>query len=116
MAGYPSVFIPGDAEGVNFKGEQVASFAAVSDSATNGLQQWEVKLHRRVIGSYLLQATYQVLTPEQAREVLVRGVEASGVNLQRGFVIAIDYGYPRSQFRESLQVRAEHRLLYSPVE
>ena len=53
---------------------------------TNGLQQWEVKLHRRVIGQYLLQVNYQVPTPSQARETIVRGVEASDVNLQRGFV------------------------------
>src|SRR5438874_2629442 len=43
-------------------------------------------------------------------------VDTVVANLQRGFVIAIDYGYPRSQFRESLQVRAQHRLLDSPFE
>src|SRR5438874_2687730 len=43
-------------------------------------------------------------------------VDTVVANLQRGFVIAIDYGYPRSQFRESLQVRAEHRLRDSPFE
>jgi SAM-dependent MidA family methyltransferase len=43
-------------------------------------------------------------------------VDTIAANLQRGFVIAIDYGYPRSQFRESLQVRAQHRLLDSPFE
>jgi hypothetical protein len=80
------VFVPGDAEGVNFKGEQVASFSAVPGSSTNGLEQWEVKLHRRVIGQYVLQVTYQVPTPGQARETMVRGVEAADVNLQRGFV------------------------------
>ncbi|HEX4263882.1 MAG TPA: hypothetical protein VH597_06045 [Verrucomicrobiae bacterium] len=80
------VFIPTDAEGVNFKGEQVASFSAIENTATNGLQQWEVKLHRRVIGEYLLQVIYQVPTPSQARQTIVRGVEASDVNLQRGFV------------------------------
>jgi hypothetical protein len=80
------VFIPANAEGVNFKGEQVAGFAAVENAATNGLQQWEVKLHRRVIGEYMLQVNYQVPTPGGAREAVVRGVEASDVNLQRGFV------------------------------
>jgi len=80
------VRIPTDAEGVNFQGEQVAGFAAVENSVTNGLQQWEVKLHRRVIGQYLLQVNYQVPTPPQARDAMVRGVEASDVNLQRGFV------------------------------
>ncbi len=80
------VFIPRNAEGVNFKGEQVAGFAMVENATTNGLQQWEVKLHRRVIGQYLLQVNYQVPTPSQARDAIVRGVEASDVNLQRGFV------------------------------
>jgi hypothetical protein len=80
------VLIPTDAEGVNFNGEQVAGFAAVENSVTNGLQQWEVKLHRRVIGQYLLQVNYQVPEPAQARDALVRGVQALDVNLQRGFV------------------------------
>jgi hypothetical protein len=80
------VFIPSDAEGVNFRGEQVAGFSAVEGFTTNGLQRWEVKLHRRVIGQYLLQVNYQVPTPSQARETVVRGVEAAEVNLQRGFV------------------------------
>jgi hypothetical protein len=80
------VFIPTNAEGVNFRGEQVAGFAAVENSGTNGLQQWEIKLHRRVIGQYLLQVNYQVPTPSQARDAMVRGVEASDVNLQHGFV------------------------------
>lgn len=80
------VFIPGDAEGVNFTGEQVAGFSAIPDRATNGLEEWEVKLHRRVIGPYLLQVDYQVPTPGQARQTVLRGVEAADVNLQRGFV------------------------------
>jgi hypothetical protein len=80
------VFIPSDAEGVNFKGEQVASFSAVENAATNGLQQWEVKLHRRVIGAYVLQVNYQVPTSSRVGQTIVRGVEASDVNLQRGFV------------------------------
>ena len=33
----------------------------VGGAITNGLQQWEVKLHRRVIGPYLLQVNYQTL-------------------------------------------------------
>ncbi|MFN2542570.1 MAG: class I SAM-dependent methyltransferase [Chthoniobacterales bacterium] len=37
-------------------------------------------------------------------------------NLQRGFVVIIDYGHPRSQFHESLQTRAQHRHLDSPFE
>jgi SAM-dependent MidA family methyltransferase len=37
-------------------------------------------------------------------------------NLQRGVVIVVDYGFTRSAFRESLQVRAKHRHVTSPFE
>ena len=80
------VWLPTNAESVQFRGDQVADFLPRAGAVTNAMQEWEVKLHRRLIGSFLLQATYQVLTAEQAREVTVRGVEASGVNLQRGFL------------------------------
>jgi SAM-dependent MidA family methyltransferase len=43
-------------------------------------------------------------------------VDTVAANLRRGVVIIIDYGHSRSQFRESLQVRAEHRHLDSPFE
>jgi len=36
--------------------------------------------------------------------------------LQLGVVLAIDYGFARSEFREVLQVRAKHRSLDSPFE
>ena len=80
------VFIPTNAEGVSFKGDQVSDFLQVAGAVTNGLQQWEVKLHRRVIGQYLLQVSYQTLIADQASETLLRGVQAADVNLQRGFV------------------------------
>ncbi|HSU55178.1 MAG TPA: hypothetical protein VLT36_14060, partial [Candidatus Dormibacteraeota bacterium] len=80
------VLIPTNAEGVRFQGEQVADFRAVPGIVTNGLQQWEIKLHRRVIGQYLLQTTYQLPLPEHANTTILRGVEAADVNLQRGFV------------------------------
>ena len=37
-------------------------------------------------------------------------------NLQRGYVIAIDYGCTDEDFRRSVQVRAQHRNLDSPFE
>jgi hypothetical protein len=80
------VFVPTNAESVRFQGEQVADFLPMAGTVTNGLQEWEVKLHRRVIGSYLLQATYQTPMPEHAAETFVRGLQAADVNLQRGFV------------------------------
>lgn len=36
--------------------------------------------------------------------------------LNRGFVLAIDYGFAGLEFRETVQVRARHRLLDSPFE
>jgi len=80
------VFVPTNAEGLRFQGEQVADFLPVAGAITNDLQQWEVKLHRRVIGAYLLQAAYQTPVPERATETALRGLQAADVNLQRGFV------------------------------
>jgi SAM-dependent MidA family methyltransferase len=37
-------------------------------------------------------------------------------NLQRGYLIAIDYGYMDEDFRRSVQVRAQHRNLHSPFD
>jgi SAM-dependent MidA family methyltransferase len=37
-------------------------------------------------------------------------------NLQRGYVIAIDYGCTDEDFRRSVRVRAQHRNLHSPFE
>jgi hypothetical protein len=80
------VFVPTNAESVRFQGDQVADFLPAGNVTTNGLQEWEVKLHRRVIGQFLLQLTYQTLMPERAPETILRGVQAANVNLQRGFV------------------------------
>lgn len=80
------VALPVGAENVKFSGDQVADFLAVPKSEKGGLQTWEVKLHRRVIGQYLLQATYQTAVPANAAEISLRGVQAADVNLQRGFV------------------------------
>jgi hypothetical protein len=80
------VYLPTNAESVRFQGEQVSDFMQVAGAVTNGLSLWEVKLQRRVIGQYLLQIAYQTLIPEQSPEVVLRGVQAADVNLQRGFV------------------------------
>ena len=80
------ILVPTNAEGLRFQGDQVADFLPVPGAVTNGLQEWEVKLHRRVIGAYLLQATYQTLMPDKAAETVLRGLQAADVNLQRGFV------------------------------
>ncbi len=80
------LLIPANAKNVHFQGDQLANFAQLSETNTNNMSEWEVKLHRRVIGSYLLQASYQVLVPEHASETVLRGLQAVDVNLQRGYV------------------------------
>ncbi len=80
------LMLPVDAENVHFTGEQVADFLAVKDGVNGALQTWEVKLHRRMIGAYTLQATYQTPVAAQAAETRLLGVQAADVNLQRGFV------------------------------
>jgi hypothetical protein len=80
------VWLPADAEGVRFQGDQVADFLQTPGPLTRGLRLWEVKLRRRFIGPYSLQAAYQILLPSQAAETTLRSVEAADVNLQRGFV------------------------------
>src|SRR6185295_4081496 len=81
------VSLPATAENVRFQGDQVADFLALPDAANNtGLKMWEVKLHRRVIGPYLLQVTYQTPVAENATEIALRGIQVGDVNLQRGFV------------------------------
>jgi hypothetical protein len=80
------VLVPTNAESVRFRGDQVADFLPVAGQSTNGLQTWEVKLHRRIIGKFLLQATWQAPLTEATTNALVRGAEALDANLQRGFV------------------------------
>ncbi|HWW02358.1 MAG TPA: hypothetical protein VNZ64_21850 [Candidatus Acidoferrum sp.] len=80
------VFIPTNAEAVRFQCEQLADFLQVPNALTNGLQAWEIKLQRRVIGAFLLRVSYQAPISEQAPEVVLRGLLAADVNLQRGFV------------------------------
>jgi hypothetical protein len=80
------VFIPTNAEGVSFQGDQLSDFQTADNTVTNGLQAWDVKLSRRVIGQYLLQASYQVHLGEQSTETVLRGVLAADVDSQRGFV------------------------------
>jgi hypothetical protein len=94
------VALPAEAENVRFTGDQVADFLAVPNAANAGLQTWEVKLHRRVIGQYLLQVTYQTPLAAEAAEAVLRGVQVADVNLQRGFVTV------RSAGRLQLRVEA----------
>ena len=78
--------LPANAENVRFTGDQLSDFLLVPNSEKEGLQSWEVKLHRKVIGQYFLQVTYQTVVAENAAQTGLRGVQVAEVNLQRGFV------------------------------
>jgi hypothetical protein len=93
------ILAPTNAESLRFKGDQVADFLPVPNSITNDMQVWEVKLHRRVIGKYLLQATWQTPLATGVTNVVMRGIQALDANLQRGFVTVQSTG--------RLQVRAD---------
>jgi hypothetical protein len=93
------VWVPSEADSVRFQGEQIADFRALTGVVTNGLQSWEVKLHRRVIGPYALRLQYQAAIPEGATQLVVRGFQPADVNLQRGFLTVQSAG--------RLQLRAE---------
>jgi len=82
------VALPVDADSVRFTGQHFSDsdFQRVPGDVTNGLQGWEIKLQRRVVGPFALQVNYQILIPEQAAEAVLRGVQAKDVNLQRGYV------------------------------
>jgi SAM-dependent MidA family methyltransferase len=43
-------------------------------------------------------------------------VQNVAAKLQHGYVMAVDYGYPRDEFHQTVQVRAKHRFLDSPFE
>ena len=94
------VFIPTNAEDVTFQGDQLSDFQVEDNMVTNGLQAWNIKLSRRVIGQYLLQANYQVHLPEQSTEAVLRGVLAADVDSQRGFATVESAG--------RLQVRVDN--------
>jgi hypothetical protein len=93
------VALPVGADNVKFDGDEVADSIKMPNAVDAGMQMWEVKLHRRKIGGYALQATYQLPMPPNAQEISLRGVQVSDVNLQRGFVTV--------QAGGRLQVRVE---------
>ena len=49
-------------------------------------------------------------------QALLDWIDCLSTKLQRGCVIAVDYGFSRPEFREALQVRAKHRPLDSPFQ
>jgi len=49
-------------------------------------------------------------------QAALESIDDIAANLQRGYVIAIDYGFLDQEFESSVQVRARHRNLDSPFE
>ena len=49
-------------------------------------------------------------------QAMLDWIDCLSTKLERGFVIAVDYGFSRAEFREVLQVRAKHRALGSPLD
>lgn len=89
------VKLPANALNVRFTGEQVADYAPLGQGSTNAYQLWEIKLHRRVIGAWLLVTDFHVNMAQGTSQANIRGIVADGVNSQRGF-LAIRTG-PRLQ-------------------
>ena len=78
--------VPTNAENVRFRGDQLADFLPMPGQAPDAMQTWELKLHRRVIGKYTLQANWDLPLAEASTNMLLRGVQAVEANLQRGFL------------------------------
>ena len=56
------------------------------------------------------------LTEQAINQSQLDWIDQVSVSLRRGFVLTIDYGFSRSEFREVVNVRARHRQLDSPFE
>ena len=93
------VRLPARAESVQFKGQQIADFIKTDSPADGAMKSWEIKLNRRVLGPCLIQVSYQFPAGDTAGRADIQGVQAEGVNVQRGFLTV--------QAAGRLQVRAE---------
>lgn len=80
------IALPQGAENVRFLGDQISDFVAGTGAAAGGMRDWEVKLSRRMLGRYLLQVTYTLPVAGGTEQLVLDGIQARGVNLQRGFV------------------------------
>ena len=79
------VRVPSEAQSVRFAGGDVADFVRQDpDDGTNSV--WEIKLSRRVIGGYTLQAFYQLTAPDTSSGYQIRSVSARNVNLHRSYL------------------------------
>ncbi len=79
------VQLPASAENVRFEGDLISDTVR-NPSGTNRLADWELKLQRRIIGSYALRVSYQMSVSIDAAELRIAGVQAKNSNLQRGYL------------------------------
>ena len=98
-AGLKSLLIqlPARAENVHFEGDLISD-SVRSDSGTNRLADWEVKLQRRVIGNYSLRISFQLSVTNQAASLSITGIKARNANLQRGYLAVRASGRLQIQF------------------
>ena len=80
------VRLPAAAEGVRFRGEQIADFTAEPAAVGGAFREWDIKLQRRTIGRYVLQAAYSLPLADSAAAVSIVGVLARDASLHRGFL------------------------------
>lgn len=79
--------VPTNAENLRIVGDQVVDFAPIpTGPTTQGVQAWDVKLRRRIVGKYALQVQWQVPLSESSKALSLQGVQALDASLQRGFV------------------------------
>ena len=81
------------------------------------LDAMPVNLRGKSIGleadRFVFVETWQDIPPNESQ---LRWIDEIAAKLQRGIAIAMDYGFPRSEFREVVQVRAQHHLLERPFD
>jgi hypothetical protein len=89
--------LPARAENVRFEGELISD-SLPERGGTNQWTDWEVKLVRRVVGSYPLRLTYQITVTNQPNELRIAGIRAKTANLQRSFLAVRAGGRLQLQF------------------
>ncbi len=74
--------VPSDAMGVHITGAQVSDAVPVDGQPG----QWLVRLQRRSIGALTLAATYELPPAGADNQLAIAGLQALGVDLQRGYI------------------------------
>jgi SAM-dependent MidA family methyltransferase len=81
------------------------------------LDAMPVNLHGKLVGLDGDKLLFvEGLAGAPLNQAMLDWLDCLSTKLERGFVIAVDYGFSRAEFREVLQVRAKHRGLDSPFE